>query len=59
MDLKKFKAEDVFSIILMRVEGIDKMVWELKGYFSQIKQMVVSQFALIKKLETQVVQIST
>lgn len=53
-DPKKFKVKDVHARILIRVERIDKMVWQLKGHFSQINQKVVSQSILIKQLETQI-----
>lgn len=56
---KKFKAKDVLARILMRVEGMNKMVRELNGEISQINQIVVSHSTSIKQLETQISQIST
>lgn len=44
----KDKAKDVLAIILMRVEGINKMVYELKGDFSELKKKVVSHSTSIK-----------
>lgn len=43
----------------MRVEGTNKIVHGLKGDFSQINQIILSHSVSIKKLETQIGQISS
>lgn len=58
VDPDKFKTEDVLSRILMKVEGMDKMVHEIKSNFSQLTQIMVSYFASIKQLVSQLKQIS-
>lgn len=47
---KKFNTEDVLALILIRVEGTDKMVRDLKGDFFVLSQTEVSHSASIKKL---------
>lgn len=51
---KNFKTEDILERIWNIAEGTDKMVYKLKGDFSQLSLTVVSHSASIKKLDTQI-----
>lgn len=42
VDPKKFKNKDLLAKILMRVKGTKKIIYKLKGDFSQINQTVFS-----------------
>lgn len=52
VDPNKFKTEDVLASILIKVEGTEKMFYELKDNILHINQMVVSNSSSIKQLET-------
>ena len=51
IDQKIFKNKDVYDRILIRIQGIEKMVREIRRDFSQLKKIVTSHSAFIKQLE--------
>ncbi|WMV33439.1 hypothetical protein MTR67_026824 [Solanum verrucosum] len=57
--LEGSKMEDMLVRIYNKVEGVDKVLEDLKNNFSTLNQTVISYLVSIKQLETQLGQIST